>query len=60
MINYNKITINIMSLIISAIIFGIMAFVKNAKRKPVQQRIAYLYGEIDKLNRALNKGSAII
>ena len=45
---------------VGAIIFGIMALAKNAKRKPVQQRIAYLYGEIDKLNRALNNSRAFI
>ena len=39
-------------------VFNILSLLK--RRKPIEDRIAYLTGEIDKLSVALNRGAAII
>lgn len=39
-------------------VFNILSLLK--KRKPIEDRIAYLTGEIEKLNVALQRGAAII
>ena len=42
--------------LVGSLIFGIKVLLLSNKRKPIQDRIAFLTGEIDKLGLALNKG----